>query len=126
MTFERDFLDWMTRTVLIQPFSALTTDGYGGRAFTSTSGLTDTKCRIERKTTLLRLIDGREVTSSTVVICPPFSGNSSSSGGLITPTVSSKITLPTGILVSGSSQPPILAVEPHDDENGIHHWEIFL
>lgn len=126
MTFERDFLDWMTREVVIQPLSSLSTDGYGVRTYTSTSGLVATKCRIERKTTLVRLIDGREVTSTTVLICPPFAGNTSSSGGLIAPTVSSRITLPTGILVSGSSQPPILAVEPHDDESGIHHWEIYL
>jgi hypothetical protein len=126
MTFERDFLDWMTRTVVIQPLASSSTDGYGARTFTSTSGLAATSCRIERRTTLVRLLDGREVTSSTVVICPPFAGGSSSSGGLIAPTVSSKITLPTGLLVSGSSQPPILAVEPHDDENGLHHWEIFL
>lgn len=104
MTIERDFLELMTQTVAIRPFTG--SNDYGEPEHGTA---VEHSARVVDKQTLVRDKNGREVvsTSQTWLFGAP---------GV---TSDDKITLADG------SKPVILTVKSYPDENGAHHQAIF-
>jgi hypothetical protein len=119
MSFDNDFLEHMPQSISVEVFSAFSTDGYA----VGTHGTAKTfRARIEQDRRLVKDSAGREVVSNTTIFCPPWSTAGTSDTASIEP--NDVITLPSGF--TGTSQPPIINVLRHDDEDGIHHQEILL
>ena len=106
MSFEKEFLDCMSQTVVVNAFGSL--DGYSRAGF-STAGTTYAAL-IQAEQKLVRALDGTEQVAETTVHI-----NSTSA---ISP--DSKITLSNG------DTRPILAVETLSDDEGVHHAVIHL
>ena len=121
MSFELEYEDWFYNSVTLQRFSGLSTDGYGARTYSTAQTV---RARVEQVRRLVRDNEGKEVVSNTTVYIPPY--DASTSAPSITVSASDKITLPSGYLSAGSSQPPIISVERCDDEEVTHHFEVFL
>lgn len=120
MSFERDFLAWMNQTVTYNAYTGLSTDGYSARTYSTDSR--SIAARIEMVRRIVKGAEGRDAVSNTTVLTPPYDTSSCS----LAITVADKITLPSGFLASGSSTNPIIFVEPHYDEDGLHHFEVLL
>ena len=119
MSFESEFAEFMPNTVTLEPFSTLSTDGRGSRTYGTSVSF---KARIEQRRRLVRDNQGREVMSQTTVYVPP----TTTAGAAVTVNVSDRLTLPSGFLVAGSSQPPMIWVERQQDETGNHHYAMYL
>lgn len=120
MSFEAEFKKFMPQTLTVEPFSSYSTDGLGTRTYSSSLTF---KCRIEERPRVVRGVDGRERVASATVYCSPVTV-SSSGGYPIKP--DDRVTLPSGFLVTGSSQPPVLYVERQQDASTDHHQVVYL
>lgn len=117
MAFEAEFDAWLIHTLTLATFT--TTDGGGSKSHND-AGAKSVKGRVEQE--IRKAIDqktGKEVTSHSTVYLKP----TATDGTAITPTVKDKITLPAGF---APQVPPIIAVHRHDDDEGLHHWEVIL
>ena len=123
MSFEAEFLDMMPATFTVRTFSAISTDGYATRTYTSTSGQS-VLGRVQPHRRLVRDNTGREVTTSFSLYLAPYSTAGTSDA--VTVSVLDKLTLPAGFQVAGSCQPPIIAAYPCQDEVGLHHNEVLI
>ena len=125
MTLDKDFLDLMPNTITWEAFSSLSTDGYGAKTYAAGQSL---RCRIQQTRRLVRGLDGQEIVSTTTLYAPPTSTTS----GAVVVNPYDRITLPSGFLVAGSSQPPIISVYRGQDEtagggaSSDHHIEVYL
>jgi hypothetical protein len=119
MTYDRDFNDFLTTTVIYAAHASMSLSG--AQTF-STASIT-VPARIEQETKLVRDTYGKEVVSMTQVFLRP----TSSTGSTFTPTIKDQITLPSGYV---PATPPIINVRRHNDVasegGGTHHWEIHL
>jgi len=121
MTLDPQFRDWMLKTVSVQNVNSLSTDGYGTRSFGTAFNW---QCRIEQISNLITGKDGKEVKSTATLYGPPY--DATTSQGTITIGPTAKITLPSGVLIAGTSQPPVLNVEEHPDDTGIMYYAVYL
>ena len=121
MVLDPQFLDWMPYTLTVQPVSGLSTDAYAARTF-GTPYLW--KCRIEHESRLYTTKDGREVRCNATLFGPPYDASTGKVSIIIHPT--DKLTLPAGLLIAGSSQPPIITVMQEADDTGTMYFEVIL
>ena len=105
MSFDSNFLTLMPSTAKVQELASLSTDGYGVPVYGSTLTF---RCHVMQKPTMVKTIDGTEELAHTVVWM-----NSTS-----TFSPYAKIT------VNGSTVGPVLAVQHHYDEDGLHHTKV--
>jgi len=108
MSFSTALLALMPSTMVVYGLSSWSTDGYGEPVF-STSG-TSYRCHVMNKQTMVRTLQGDEQVSDMQVWVRTTA--------TFDPT--SKLT------VSGSTVGPILALEHHYDEDGLHHTKVFF
>jgi len=102
MSFDSNFLALMPSTVLVQDLASLSTDGYGVPTYTTG---TSYRGHVMQKPTMVKTIDGTEELAQTAVWI-----NSTST---FSPYAK--------ISVAGSTVGPLLAVQHHYDEDGLHH-----
>lgn len=122
MTFDRDFLEFMDRTVTVRQFSGYSTDGFSTRAYSSGYVLA---CYVERKHQLVKDSNGRDVVSTTTVYAPPY--DNSTGQTQVTIAVQDQIVLPAGYNPSNSSTPPpIISVMNLDDDTGRYAQVVYL
>lgn len=104
MTIETDFLELMTQTCTVEPFSS--NNEYGEPSFGTAVSYS---CRTVHKTNLIRTIENKEITSIAQTWIYGSPG--------ISP--KDRITLPDG------TTPKILRVDRFPDENGNHHDKVW-
>lgn len=104
MTIEVEFLELMTQTVTIAPFSS--NNAYGEPSFGTAVSYS---ARVVNKPKMIRNAQGKEVVSMAQTWLY----------GSPTVTPDDRITLPDG------TQPPILYVAQYPDENGAHHEVVY-
>lgn len=75
--------------------------------------------RVEAYGKLVKDNSGREVMSGTRLLLRPAAAD----GSAIAPKVGDKFTLPAGY---DPQAPPVISVRRENDEQGLHHWEIYL
>ena len=114
-----EFLDMMPQTVTWEASSALSSDGYGAVSYSTGLSI---RGRVEQKRRLVRDSGGREVVSTSTVYLDCVT----TSSGSVVMNAYDRLTLPSGFLVAGSSQPPIISVARQQDEAGDHHIEVYL
>jgi len=110
MSFEDAFLDMMPHTVTVAPVTSR--DKFGTRTYGAAVSYPARVVEEQRRITTLDGVEG--MSSHTVWIAPHTSSGIPNLGP------ESLITLPDG------STPPILRVEVYPDEEGDHHWKIYL
>ena len=115
MGYDREMDDLLTTTVTYQAHASMALSG--AQTF-STASLT-VKARIEHETRLVRDNVGNQVVSMGSVFLKP----TSTTGSTYIPTIKDKITLPSGY---SPQTPPIINVLRHNDDSGLHHWEIVI
>ena len=115
------FLDFMPYTLTIQPVTGLSTDGYGARKFGTSYSW---QCRIEQDSKLYVTKDGREARCNAILYGPPYDASTGRTTIVINQT--DQITMPTGLLIAGSSRPPIVNVSQHADDRGTMYFEVIL
>ena len=123
MTWGKDFLAMMPATCTLRTFSAISTDGYATRTYTSTSGQS-VRCRVQPHRTLIKDTNGREITTSFSLYLAPYS--TAGTSDTVTISVLDKLTLPAGFQVAGSCEPPIMRAYPCQDEHGLYHNEVMV
>lgn len=119
MTLSRCMLQMMPRTVTVQAFSALSTDGYGSRTHSTDSK--SVRCYIEDKIELVRDPLGRESKSTRQVYAAPF--DTSTVATTVRIGVSDKLTLPVGY---EPNTPAIINVTHFDDRLGFYAQVVYL
>lgn len=121
MTLDPQFLDWMPYTLTVDPVNGLSTDGYAARKFGTSF---QWKCRIEHESRLYTTKDGREVRCNATLFGPPYDASSGKATIVIKNT--DRLTMPVGLFIAGSSQPPIITVLQHADDTGTMYFEVLL
>jgi hypothetical protein len=114
MTLEAELEELMAEIVTLEAPAALS-----GAASASYAAGKPWKARIEHRQKRVYNREGQEVTSSTQVYMPPQPID----GSPVAPTIDFRVTLPAGY---APTQPPILSVERHNDDQGLHHWVLNL
>jgi hypothetical protein len=122
MSFDRDFFNMLPETVTYYPYSSMSTDGYGSRAYGDARSV---KARIQAVREDARTVSSREVAGATFkLLMAPWSTSGTSDTVMVS--VLDKLVLPSAFIVSGSSSPPIVKAYPVQDEDGLHHNEVWL
>jgi hypothetical protein len=122
VSFDRGFLDMMPATVSYQRYSSISTDGYAGPSYGTAKNV---RARIQAVREDARSVTAREVRPAGFkVLMAPYS--TAGTSDTVTVTALDKITLPSGFLVAGSCSPPIVRAYPCQDEDGLHHHEVWL
>ncbi len=122
MSFDRSFLDMMPATVSYQRYSSISTDGYATQQWGTAKNV---RARIQAIREDARTTNEREVRPAGFkVLMAPYS--TAGTSDTVTVTALDRITLPTGFLVAGSCSPPIAQAYPVQDEDGLHHNEVWL
>jgi hypothetical protein len=125
VSFDRTLLDMMPATVTYQRYTGISTDGYATQTWSTGSGLKSVRARIQAVRANERTVPGREVKPEGFkVLMAPYS--TAGTSDTVTVTALDKITLPAGFLVAGSCSPPIVRAYPCQDEDGLHHNEVWL
>ena len=121
MSFSREMLAMMPRTITVNAFSSLSTDGYGVRTYSTDSK--SVKCYIEDKTVLVRdPVNGGETVSTRQLYCAPY--DTSTSGPVtIRIQISDKVTLPSGF---NPQTPLVINVVHYDDRGGYYAQVCYL
>lgn len=109
MSWEREFLDLMPSSVTVAHLASRSVTG----TVTYTTTASTYRARIVQKQHQVRDSQGNTVMAAAVMWI--------ASTGTINAT--DRIRIPAG---SGSTAPPILAVESFPDEDGTHHYKIHL
>lgn len=112
MSFESSYESFMPDTVTLEPPTALS--GAGSTSYAGAGGK-PWKARIQQRQKRVYNREGQEVTSATQVFLPPKPIDGTS----VVPTIDFRLTLPAGY---APQQPPIISVERHNDNQGLHHW----
>jgi hypothetical protein len=121
VTFSRDMLEMMPQTIVVQAFSALSTDGYGANTHSTTSY--SVKCYIEDKVVRTKNpLTGRELVSSRQIYAAPY--DTSTGQVEVKVSVYDKITLPSTSF--NPQTPPIVNVVHYDDRNGFFGQVVFI
>lgn len=107
MTFRDEFRDLMPDTVTIEAVSGYDGSGYGNRTYTSAKTY---QCRIRHKVQRVTNLEGRVTWAKHKVWIAP-----DENGEFPLLDERARVTLPDG------TQPPMLAIEHLDDEDGLHH-----
>ena len=110
MAFEDEFRNMMAATVTVETVSS--EDEYGARTFNSAITY---DARVVEKLQSVVNFEGHEQVSTHVVYIAPHA-----SSGIPAVESNSQITLPDG------TTPPILRVEVYPDDDGDHHFAVFL
>ena len=110
---EADFFDTLTSTALVAPWTAYEGPGYAKPAYGADVPYA---CRISLKDELVRSRDGREIAARGKVYLRPATGLLFAASAV--PSTKDRITLPAGYV---PASPPILDVQPEQDEQGVHH-----
>lgn len=121
MVLDPQFLLWMPYRCTIQQVGSLSTDSYGARVLSAGFSW---QCRIEQESRLYVTKEGREVRCSATLFGPPYDASTGKVAIMINPT--DKLTLPSGLIIAGSSQPPIITVLQHQDETETMYYEVLL
>ena len=109
MALESDFLDLMTQTVTIEPYTGQNASGeasYGTAVSYS--------ARVVGKSRMVRNITGQEVVSSKTVYLY---------GASLSFSVKDRVTLPSGNV---PQTPPMIAVSQFPDDEGNHHSALYM
>lgn len=114
MTWDGTFDDLMAETVA---WRAAT--GYAGGGARALATAKNVSCRIEQATKRVRDAQGREVVSQTRLFARPACDD----GTAFTPGLEDELTLPAAY---APRTPPIIRVDRVNDEDGVHHWELYL
>lgn len=116
MSYEWEYDDFLNETVIFEAF--VSKDGYGSSTYNTANPKT-AKVRIEQVRRIVRDANGKEVVSNTMIfVKPTFTDGSAVNIG-----ISDRVTLPAGYT---PAQPPIINVERHNDQDGLHHFEVLL
>lgn len=116
---DRQFLLAMPYRMTVDPLVSLSTDTRGTRTFGTTY---QWQCRIQHQGRTYVTREGREAKCNATVFGPPYDVN----GNPITIGQNDRFTLPTGLFIAGSTQPPILDVKQHADMTGTMYFEVML
>lgn len=120
MVLDPQFLDLMPYTVTVENPAGFS-GAYGGRSYAASFGW---QCRIEQESKLFKAKDGREVRCNATLFGPPWDSTTGQTAVTIAPTA--KITLPSGLIIAGSSQPPVLYVGQNADAEGTMYYEVLI
>ena len=110
---EADFFDMLTSTALVAPWQSFQGAGFAVPAYGADVSYA---CRISLKDELVRSRDGREIAARGKVYLRPATGLLFAASAV--PSTKDRITLPAGYV---PANPPILDVQPEQDESGVHH-----
>ena len=110
---ETDLLDLLVSTVQIAPWVSYQGAGYANPVYGANVAYS---ARISLKDELVRSHDGREIMARGKVYLAPLVGTYVAASAV--PSTKDRITLPTGY---APSNPPILDVQPEQDEIGIYN-----
>ena len=102
---EAEFLQLMPATVLVAPFASQ--DQFGAAAYGADVSY---QCRISIRDEYVRSKDGREIAARGKIYLPVTSAAAF--------TTRDRVTMPAGYV---PANPPILDVQPEQDETGVHH-----
>lgn len=108
MAMDPQFRDFMGSTVIIEPFTSLSTDGFGTRTYGSASTAV---CRLEQDLKIVMNKEGREIASNLQAYIAPYDRSTGQTAISISAT--DRLTFPSGYQTSA-----ILQVERHNDEFG--------
>lgn len=114
MTWDGTFDDLMADSVAWRAAS-----GYGAGGSRTLDSAKTVLCRIEQGTRRVRDAHGREVVSQTLLFARP----ACTDGSAFTPSLDDELSLPAEY---SPRKPPILRLDRINDEDGVHHWEIYL
>lgn len=118
MSFESsEFEELMGESITVEAF--LPTPTSEGAPQYDTANPRTFRCRIEQHARMVRSATGAEVVSQTQVFMAPLT----TSGAAYVPTPNDRFTLPAGY---SPQQPQPISVQRQNDEQGLHHWVIFL
>lgn len=109
MSFEREFYDLMPATVTVAQLASRTVTGTP----TYSTAASTYRARIVQQQHQIRDMQGNTIEAAAILWI--------ASTGTINAT--DRILMPAG---SGSTAPPILAVESFPDEDGTHHYKLHL
>jgi hypothetical protein len=107
----------MIHTITVEHYSGMAGTGYASRVYSTSSTF---KARVEFKSRLVKGKDMKDAVSNTTVFTPMHDVNGSTSATI---GLSDRITLPAQFT---PRTPPIIAVQPHYDHEGPHHYEVLL
>lgn len=109
MALESDFLDLMTQTVTVAPYS-----GQNGSGEASYGSPVSYSARVVGKSRMVRNMTGQEVLSSKTVYLY---------GASLSFSTKDRVTLPNGNV---PQTPPIIAVSQFPDDEGDHHSVLYM
>jgi len=116
MALDKQFLTPMIHEIVVQHASTSGTDAYGKRTYNSA---TTFQARIEFKRKTVKDAQQRDVISQSTIFTPMYDVN----GTAATIGNSDKVTLPSPFR---PPSPPIISVEPHYDDKGPLHIEVYI
>lgn len=122
MALAAEFLALMPMRITVEPYSAMSTDGFGGRAYGTALTFA---ARLEQDFGLVKDSQQRNVTglSGSKIIMDV----DATDGTRHICSASDRITLPSELLSQGvHPNPPIQNVQPVYDETGLHHQVVTI
>lgn len=115
MVLDTQFLDWFNASITVENMQGSSSGGYGGRGF-SANGPQTTLARLEQYIKNIKSRDGNDVLTKGRLFVSPVTATTSAAA--VTVRVNDRITIPAGYILGTTTQPRILDVEQHNDENG--------
>ena len=117
MSFEAELLELMTDTITVEPF--LPTPLPDGASQWDVANPRTFRARVEQFARMVRNKEGREVVSNSQIFLAP----TPATGAAHAPTANDRYTLPAGYY---PQQPPAISVARENDQDGLHHWMVYL
>lgn len=117
MALDRQFIKLMTDRIVVDHFTASSTDGYNVRTYSTSSTY---YARIEQRVQLVKDSTSRDSVSTVTIYTPTTDRD----GTTVSIGLSDQLTLPAGY--SGRRNPPILWVERHNDDRGPMYQKVYV
>lgn len=122
MSLDPQFLDWMNATIAIENQIGTSSGGYGGRKF---SASVPVLARIEQFITKMQSHEGKEVVTKGRMFVAPIDSTSNAAAVMIRTT--DRVTIPSGYIFGADTQPRVINVEQHNDEQGsLMYYEVVV
>lgn len=108
---EPQFYDWFNATIAVEGVLGSSSGGYGGRKLVASVNVL---ARLEQFIKDVKSHDGDDVQSRGRI----FASAVDTTGAAVTITPSTRLTIPAGYIQGTTTQPRIVNVEQHNDEDG--------
>lgn len=120
MAFEAEFLSMMPDRITVEPYVSMSTDGYAVRTYGAAKTFA---ARVEPYGKLTKDSQHKDVVSNTRIFMPA----TDTAGTTYILNIADRVTMPAAYTATGiHANPPIISVQPVNDEDGLHHQEVLV